>query len=132
MTFSPDEVAYINSQHLARIATVSGDGQPDVTAVVFDFDGSTFTIGGFNPTNTRRTRNVRNGNDKVALIIDDLKTIKPWTPRFIRIYGAAELLDRDGQQILQITPTTSWSMNLGGEWSPGGTADHPTTRKTEH
>lgn len=47
--------------------TVSAGGQPDVTPVGYEFDGTHFYIGGFNPTNTRRSRNVRAGNDKVAL-----------------------------------------------------------------
>ena len=131
MAFSSEEIAYINSQHLARVATVSPDGQPDVTAVVFEFDGAHFFIGGFNPTNTRRSRNVRHGNGKVALIIDDLMTIKPWSPRFIRIYGAAELVDREDHQILKITPTISWSMNVSGKWLPGSSIENA-MRKTQH
>jgi pyridoxamine 5'-phosphate oxidase family protein len=119
MSFTDEEIAYIKSQPLARIATVAPDGRPDVAAVGFEFDNTHFYIGGFNPTNTRRSRNVRNGNHHVALVIDDVKSIQPWTPRFIRIYGTAELVDRAGQQILKITPTTSWSGNLSGRWSPG-------------
>lgn len=61
--------------------TVSAGGQPDVTPVGYEFDGTHFYIGGFNPTNTRRSRNVRAGNDKVALVIDDLASTSPWTPR---------------------------------------------------
>ena len=131
MSFTSEEIAYINSQHLARVATVSPDGQPDVTAVVFEFDGAHFFIGGFNPTNTRRSRNVRHGNGKVALIIDDLMTIKPWSPRFIRIYGTAELVFLADRQILKITPTISWSMNVSGTWLPGSDIENA-MRKTQH
>jgi pyridoxamine 5'-phosphate oxidase family protein len=130
-TLTDEEIAYIKSQPLARIAAVAPDGRPDVAAVGFEFDNTHFYIGGFNPTNTRRSRNVRNGNHQVALVIDDLKSIQPWTPRFIRIYGIAELVDRAGQQILKITPTTSWSGNLSGRWSPGNGQDNP-VRKTHH
>jgi pyridoxamine 5'-phosphate oxidase family protein len=58
-------------------------------------------------------------------------TVKPWTPRFIRIYGTPKLVDRQDQQILQVTPTVSWSMNLSGEWSPGSKVEN-STRKTTH
>jgi pyridoxamine 5'-phosphate oxidase family protein len=131
VAFTTEEIAYINSQHLARVASVAPDGQPDVAAVVFDFDGAHFDIGGFNPSNTRRSRNVRNGNRKVALILDDLMTVKPWTPRFIRFYGTAALVDRQDQQVLQIAPTVSWSMNLWGAWSPGSQVENR-TRKSTH
>lgn len=125
MSFTDEELAYIRSQRLARVATVSSSRQPDVTPVGYEFDGIHFYIGGFNPTNTRRSRNVRAGNDKVALVIDDLVSKRPWTPRYLRVYGTAELINRPGprgdQQILKITPTTSWSVNLSGAWSAGGT-----------
>jgi pyridoxamine 5'-phosphate oxidase family protein len=131
MSFTDEGIAYIKSQPLARVATVAPNGQPDIAALGFEFDGTHFYIGGFKPTNTRRSNNVWNGNHQVALVIDDLKTIQPWTPRFIRVYGTAELVDRAGQQILKITPTTSWSGNRSGRWSPGNGEDNP-VRKNHH
>ena len=118
MSFTDEEIAYIESQQLTRIATVASDGQPDVVAVGFEFDGTDFYIGGFNATQTRRSDNVRNGNNQVALVIDDLKTVQPWTPRFIRIYGTAELIDRDGQQILKITPPPRGAETCPGDGVP--------------
>ncbi|MHB9857386.1 PPOX class F420-dependent oxidoreductase [Streptomyces sp. YIM S03343] len=135
MSFTEEETDYIRSQRLARVATVSSDGQPDVTPVGFEFDGRCFYIGGYDPTNTRRARNVRDGNHKIALVIDDLVTTQPWTPRYLRVYGTAELVSRSSafgeQQILKITPVTSWSMNLSGEWSAGST-HRLSPRKTRH
>ncbi|MFB7513173.1 PPOX class F420-dependent oxidoreductase [Streptomyces sp. NPDC056144] len=135
MSFTEEEVAYIRSQRLARIATVSTDGQPDATPVGFEFDGRHFYVGGYNPTNTRRSRNVRDGNHKVALVIDDLLSVTPWIPRYLRIYGTAELVTRRARggehQILKITPLTSWSMNLSGTWS-AGSSHSPHPRKTQH
>jgi pyridoxamine 5'-phosphate oxidase family protein len=58
MSFTDEEIAYIKSQPLARVATVSSDGQPDIAPVGFEFDDTHFYIGGYNPTNTRRSRNV--------------------------------------------------------------------------
>lgn len=45
-TFSEKEIAYLKSQRLARIATVSANGDPDVAPVGFTFDGQHLLIGG--------------------------------------------------------------------------------------
>lgn len=131
MSFNSEEIAYIRSQKLARVATVAADGQPDVVPVGFTFDGAHFLVGGIDPTNTRRAHNVRAGNEKVALVIDDVVTEHGWGPRFLRVYGTAELVDRDGKQILRITPVTSWSLNLAGTWSPAD-GGRPPFHRTEH
>jgi pyridoxamine 5'-phosphate oxidase family protein len=119
MSFTEEEIAYLGTQRLARIATVSDDGQPDVMPVGYQFDGKYFYVGGMNPVKTRKFRNVRAGNTKVALVIDDLVSVNPWTVRGLRIYGNAELLVRQEGlfgpgQYLRITPTVSWSWNLEG------------------
>lgn len=114
--FTDKEITYLKSQRLTRLATVSPDGQPDVAPVGFEFDGQYFYISGRNPTNTRKFRNLRCGNNKVALVMDDLETIQPWKPRGIRVYGTAEFVDRDGQfgykTYMRITPHTSWSWGI--------------------
>ena len=118
MSFSEEEVAYLGSQRLARIATVSADGQPDVVPVGFEFDGTYVYVGGMDPARTRKFRNVRDGNTKVALVVDDLASVDPWTPRYLRIYGDAEIVERPGRfgaaQYLRVVPTISWSFNLDG------------------
>lgn len=119
MSFSQEEIGYLRSQRLARIATVDPDGQPDVAPVGFEFDGTHLYVGGIDPTKTRKFRNVRAGNPKVAIVIDDLVSTDPWTPRYLRIYGEAELIERQGQfgtaPYMKITPTLSWSFNLDGQ-----------------
>ena len=118
MSFADEEVAYLRSQRLARLATVSPDGQPDVVPVGFEFDGMYVYVGGLDPARTRKFRNVQAGNTKVALVIDDLPSVDPWSPRYLRIYGTAELVERQGQfglaPYMQVTPTISWSFNLHG------------------
>ncbi|MFI0433659.1 MAG: pyridoxamine 5'-phosphate oxidase family protein, partial [Candidatus Nanopelagicales bacterium] len=42
MAFTDEEIAYIRSQPLARVATAAPDGQPDVVPVTFEFDGFYF------------------------------------------------------------------------------------------
>ena len=121
--FTEKEVAYLKSQPLARVATVSPDGQPDAVPVGFEFDGQQFYVGGRNPSNTRKHRNVRAGNRKVALIVDDLESVNPWRPRGIRIYGTGELVQREGRfgpgEYMRITPVTSWSWGIESPPSPG-------------
>jgi hypothetical protein len=72
VSFPEDEIAYLRSQRLARLATVGQDGQPDVVPVSFEFDGEYFYVGGRDPVNTRKFRNVRDGNSEVAIVIDDV------------------------------------------------------------
>jgi pyridoxamine 5'-phosphate oxidase family protein len=118
MSFSDEEVAYLRSQRLARIATVDSDGQPDVVPVGYEFDGTHLYVGGLDPVKTRKFRNVQAGNTKVALVVDDLVSTDPWTPRYMRIYGIAELVEREGQfgsaPYMRVMPTVSWSWNLAG------------------
>jgi pyridoxamine 5'-phosphate oxidase family protein len=119
MSFTEEEITYLRTQRLARIATVAADGQPDVMPVGYQFDGTSFYVGGMMPVKTRKFRNVRSGNTKVALVIDDLVSVNPWTVRGMRIYGNADLIVRqEGQfgpgQYMRITPTVSWSWNLEG------------------
>jgi pyridoxamine 5'-phosphate oxidase family protein len=120
MTFSDEEITYLRSQRLARIATVAQDGQPDVVPVGFelDADGTHEYISGLDPQKTRKYRNVQAGNHKVALVVDDLVSTDPWTPRYVRIYGTAELVVQAGRfgasPAIRVTPTISWSWNLDG------------------
>ncbi len=120
MSFSEEEKAYLHSQRLARIATVSAEGQPDVVPVGFEFDGGDFFIGGLDLLSTRKYRNVAAGNELVALVIDDVAATTPWTPRFVRVYGKGSVVQRDDEsgQTLKVTPTVSWSWNLEGRGFP--------------
>ena len=139
MAFTDEEIEYLRSQRLARLATVAPDGQPDVVPVGYELDGPYIYIPGFDITRTRKYRNVRDGNRKVALTVDDVLSVDPWTPRFVRIYGVADLVERDSPRgrapSLRITPTVSWSWNLDGlpytgQASTGALARGP--RKTVH
>lgn len=133
MSFSDEEADYIRSQRLARVATAAADGQPDVVPTGYEFDGTHFYIGGLDPASTRRHRNLKAGNDKVALVIDDLASTDPWSPRYLRVYGTAEIVEHETQfgrqPVMKITPAISWSFNLGGDALSGG---RPVPRRTVH
>jgi pyridoxamine 5'-phosphate oxidase family protein len=119
MSFTDEEITYMRSQRLCHLATVSSDGQPDVVPMGFEYDGTHIFIGGLDPAKTKKFRNVQDGNTKVAVVIDDVASDQPWTPRYLRVYGSAELVERQGQfgsaPYMQITPTISWSWNLEGQ-----------------
>ncbi len=116
--FTANEIAYLKSQRLARIATVSPDGQPDASPVGVEFDGAHFYVGGHDVANTRKYKNVEAGQHKVALVIDDLPSVNPWQARGIRIYGTATLVEREGMlgrgKYIRITPQVSWSWGIEG------------------
>ncbi len=119
--FSEPEIQYLKSQRLARIATVSEKGQPDVVPVAFEFDGSNFYVGSHGQDiflRSRKHKNVNSGNNLVALSIDDLESVDPWRPRMVRVYGTAEVVDHKGifgpGKYIRITPKVSWSFGIKG------------------
>jgi pyridoxamine 5'-phosphate oxidase family protein len=103
--FTENEIAYMKSQRPARIGTVSGNSQPDVSPVGYEFDGNYFYFGGMNNEATRKYENVAKGDTQVALAIDDLESVNPWKPRGIKIYGMAEIVERDGYAGMAAVPT---------------------------
>jgi pyridoxamine 5'-phosphate oxidase family protein len=132
MSFSAEELAYLKSQPVATLATVGTDGRPDASPVGFEYDGTYLWVGGINALKTRKFRNVGAGNTKVTLLVDDLPSTDPWTPRYLRIYGEAELVEHEGRfgpgTYLRIAPTTSWSFNLEAQPLASGVSTH----RTEH
>jgi pyridoxamine 5'-phosphate oxidase family protein len=121
VSFTDEEIAYLRSQPIARVATVSPDGQPDVVPLAFEFDGTYFWIGGVGAAvaGTRKFRNLVSGNPRVALVVDDLVSFDPFIARSIRVYGQAEPpVERVGMVgpglYSRITPTVSWSWNMAG------------------
>ena len=115
--FSDAEIKYMKSQRLARIATVNSNGQPDLVPVGFEFDGEYFWVGSHSQDiflRTTKYKNAKEGRNKVALVIDDLKSVQPWQPRSIKVYGTAEVMEHNGMfgpgKYLKITPRVSWSM----------------------
>jgi pyridoxamine 5'-phosphate oxidase family protein len=137
VSFTDEEIAYLRSQPIARLASLGPKEQPDVVPVGFEFDGADFWIGGSGESvlRTRKVRNIAAGRDKVALVVDDLVSFDPFIARGIRIYGtAAGPVERVGMVgpgfYLRITPSISWSWNMAGEpvgetWYEARRATHP-------
>jgi pyridoxamine 5'-phosphate oxidase family protein len=133
LPYSAPEIEYLKSQRLARIATVSKKGQPEVVPVAFEFDGKYFYVGSHSQDiflRTRKYKSVRDGNSRVGLVIDDLESVDPWKPRGIKLFGTAEVVEHDGMfgpgKYLRITPQTSWSWGIPGPKMKKGKWSHKT------
>jgi pyridoxamine 5'-phosphate oxidase family protein len=124
--FTQNEIEFLNTQRLARIATVSSDGQPDVAPVGYSYDGVHFKVGGRNPAVTLKHKNVAAGNTQVALVVDDLETTDPWKPRGIKVHGTAEVIEREGKTpYLLITPISHWTWGIEGSSFTIQKKEHP-------
>ena len=110
--FNSQEISYLKTQRLARLATVSKSLQPDVAPVAFRFDGQTFFISGYDISRTFKYKNVKAGNALVSLVIDDIASEQPWRARGIKIHGKAEIVEANGRLSLTIHPQRLWSWGI--------------------
>ncbi|MFG2333366.1 PPOX class F420-dependent oxidoreductase [Streptomyces sp. NPDC048604] len=126
--FSEDERAYLRTQRLGRMATVDTAGQPQVNPVgFFPQDDGTVLVGGMAMGRTKKWRNLH-GNPKVALVVDDLASVRPWRVRGVEIRGEAELLvgphglgPHFSEEVIRIHPRRihSWGLDVSGEGRSG-------------
>jgi pyridoxamine 5'-phosphate oxidase family protein len=94
---SASHIAYLASQLLGRLATVGADHKPHVVPTSFGYNAElgTVDVGGLHVADTKKYRDVE-ANGWAAIVIDDLASIDPWTPRFLEIRGRAEALPTGG------------------------------------
>src|SRR4051794_6278445 len=119
MTFTNAELEYLQSQRLARIATVSAKGEPDVAPVGFRLDGDVVVVGGLDLTKTRKYYNVK-ATGRASVAVDDLPSVDPWRPRLVKVTGRADIdTDDRGKPTIRIHPQTVWSFGLGDGERPG-------------
>jgi len=124
MTFTPTEIAYLQSADLGRLATVAPDGRPQNSPVGFSYNAElgTIDITGYRMSTSRKYRNLAT-NPAVALVVDDIASRQPWRVRCLEIRGTAAqaqlaTADREpnGDQldtaIIRITPTRVISFGL--------------------
>ena len=125
--FSKAELEYLKGQRLARVASASKKGTPEVSPVGFEFDGRHFWIGSHSQDvflRTRRYRNITSGNGRVSLVVDDLASVDPWRPRGVKVSGRAEVMEHRGifgeGKYIRITPlvTASWGIEPPATRSP--------------
>jgi pyridoxamine 5'-phosphate oxidase family protein len=110
--FTTAELEYLRSQPLMRFATASSSGRPDVAPVVFEVDGSDIITAGFDVTHTVRYRNVQK-NPRASVVVDDLASMNPWSPRGIKVIGSVAIDEAGGSPRFRITPEVivSWGIN---------------------
>jgi pyridoxamine 5'-phosphate oxidase family protein len=122
--FTPNEIAYLRSQRLARLATAGLDGQPHVVPLSFRYnaDEDTIDVGGHDFTHRKKYRDVQR-NPRVAIVIDDLASVDPWRPRMLEVRGDADILSTGGEaigpgfdpHIFRIRPKRIVSIGIDGD-----------------
>ncbi|REE99822.1 PPOX class F420-dependent oxidoreductase [Thermomonospora umbrina] len=120
MDLTDGERAFLAAQRLGRLATVDPHGAPQNNPVGFFLNASngTIDIGGHSLAASRKFRNVLR-NPHVALVIDELASVRPWTVRGMEIRGEAEALtDQEppgpgfGPELIRITPRVIFSWGV--------------------
>ena len=91
--FSAKEVAFLKSNEVCRLATVSVDGRPQVTPVMYALDGTSFVIAV--DYGTKKLENVMK-NANVALVVDKLRPT-----RAVTVQGRCEVRER-GKEYMRL------------------------------
>ena len=121
MVFTPDEIEYLRSQRLGRLATLSPAGTLQNSPVGYHVDeqAGVVEVWGRDMGNTRKFHNVA-ANGQVAFVVDDLPSINPWVVRGLEIRGSAEALsDRTpptpyfSREVIRIHPRRIIAWGIG-------------------
>ncbi|MFC6705432.1 PPOX class F420-dependent oxidoreductase [Flexivirga alba] len=121
-TFTAEELSYLRSQRLGRLATEQPNGTLQVSPVGFSVDpeAGTIDIHGFRMSASRKFRNIKE-NGKVAFVVDDLLSVDPWRVRCLEIRGSAESIivdDIQGGGLIRIHPKRIISFGIGADLPP--------------
>jgi pyridoxamine 5'-phosphate oxidase family protein len=94
------QIAYLARQRLGRLATAGADRKPHVvpTSYRHNADLGTIDVGGHRVATTKKYRDVQ-ANGWAAIVIDDLVSTSPWTPRMLEIRGRAEAIPTGGTSL---------------------------------
>src|SRR3954451_863708 len=97
---TPAQIDYLASQLLGRVATTGADGRPHVVPSSFRYnaDLGTIDVGGMHVATTKKFRDVQ-ANPWAAIVVDDLVSTDPWTPRMLEIRGRAEAVATGGAHL---------------------------------
>ncbi len=127
--FTADEIEYLESNTLGRLATVGPDGQPHVIPLSYRFnqDEDTIDLGGIAFGEGKKWRDAVN-HPLVTFLVDDADSEGA---RAVEVRGAAELHEEGGDSInprfpnfapewLRLRPThiVSWGVDGSGEFKP--------------
>jgi pyridoxamine 5'-phosphate oxidase family protein len=77
--FTQNEIEYLRSSLLGRVATIGHDGTPHVAPVGFSYNAEFDTIdaGGHDMANTKKFRDVAHSG-RAAFVVDNLVSTDPW------------------------------------------------------
>jgi pyridoxamine 5'-phosphate oxidase family protein len=115
--FTRNEIEYLGSGHLGRLATVGQDGTPHVAPVgmiSYNEHLDTMDIRGHDLTNSKKFRDIARSG-RAALVVDDLASTKLWRPRGIEVRGRAEAIE-EPEPVIRIHPEriVAWGIDTGG------------------
>ena len=120
--FTEQEIEYLQSHRLGRLATVNSRGELHVVPIAYFYnpEHETIDIGGHGFTTSKKYRDaVRHG--QVAIVVDD--SAGPGKPRLVEVRGTAAALPEGGKAIsagfpspiIRITPTYIVSMGVNDD-----------------
>lgn len=94
------QIGYLDGQRLGRIATAGADHKPHVVPTSFRYNRElgTLDVGGLHVSTTKKYRDVQ-ANAWAALVVDDLVSTDPWTPRMLEVRGRAEAIPSGGANL---------------------------------
>jgi pyridoxamine 5'-phosphate oxidase family protein len=112
--FTEAEAEYLAENFMGRVATASPAGEPHVVPVTYGFDGTAITFGGWNLTRSLKYKHLM-ANNRVAFVVDDVVSVKPWKVRGVEVRGRAEpVVSREGVSMIRIIPLNIRSWGLEG------------------
>ncbi|ORM38149.1 PPOX class F420-dependent oxidoreductase [Williamsia sp. 1135] len=118
MTFTNDEIEYLNSQDLGRLATAQPNGTLQASPVGFTCNIAlgTIDITGYNMAASQKFKNLAT-NPTVAFVVDDIVSREPWRVRCLEIRGTAEQVGTGSERgnegpLIRIHPTRIISFGL--------------------
>jgi pyridoxamine 5'-phosphate oxidase family protein len=117
-TFTDSELEYLGErrpERLGRIATVGEDGTPHVVPVGWRLNGEleSIDVGGMDLASTKKFRDAQR-TGRASIVIDDLASIDPWSPRGIEVRGRAEVVE-EPRVLIRIHPERVISWGLESE-----------------
>lgn len=97
---TPAQIEYLATQRLGRLATAGADRKPHVVPTSFSYNAElgALDVGGHRVATTKKYRDVQ-ANPWAAIVIDDLVSVDPWTPRMLEIRGRAEAIPAGGAHL---------------------------------
>jgi pyridoxamine 5'-phosphate oxidase family protein len=121
---SDQEIDYLRSHRLGRLATTGPAARPHVVPVGYRLEDDVLKIGGHDlegrGQNRLYLRHLR-ANPRAAIVVDDVDTSQGWRPSGILIKGEARLHDSGGERLgpgfgpawLEIVPdyASSWGID---------------------